>query len=45
MGKRDDLASICRTINRTLPLPLATTTARTSPTFQLIVLVDELMSA
>jgi len=44
MDKRDGLASTCRTLNLTLPIPLATATARTTSTRLLITRFDELMS-
>jgi hypothetical protein len=44
MGKQDGLATSCRTFIHTLPIPLATATARTSPTHPLIALSNQLMS-
>jgi hypothetical protein len=44
MDKQDGLATSCRTFIYTLPIPLATATARTSPTLSLIALGNQLMS-
>jgi hypothetical protein len=44
MGKQDGLAAFSRTFIHTPPIPLATATARTSPTLPLIALGNQLMS-
>jgi len=44
MGKQDGLAASSGAFIHTPPIPLATTTARTSPTLPLIALGNQLMN-